>query len=243
MGFELVRALVVLFGTGAVLILLEHRRHAAGRPQVRRDWTKYGIYVLLIAFLIGVAGWWGRVGLTVVLVVLCGVGAWEIGRARSGGAVPLVLTFVLLLAALGHLLPGEADTWFPRFAFVLLVVSTMDSFSQLWGRLLGRRRLCPRLSPGKTVEGVCGGFLTAVGVSLALGFLLPHGTPGCLIVLGALTAAGAVLGDLFFSWVKRESGIKDFSSLIPGHGGVLDRFDSLVVGAPVFFWSRFVLFS
>jgi phosphatidate cytidylyltransferase len=119
----------------------------------------------------------------------------------------------------------------------------MDSFSQLWGRLLGKRPLCPRLSPGKTVEGLVGGGLTTVAVAAALGPLLLGHSPVPMAGLGALTAAGAVVGDLAFSWIKRRAGLKDFSSALPGHGGVLDRFDSLVVGAPVFFWSRLVLFG
>jgi CDP-diglyceride synthetase len=241
MVLDLIRILIVLFGAGAALIAVEHHRNAVGPARARRGWLKYATYALLIAFLLAVAGGWGREGMAVVLIVLCGVGAWEIKRARSGGALQLLFAFGVLLAAVGHLLLGEGGTWFPQFAFVLLVVGTTDCFSQLWGRLLGKRRLCPRLSPGKTVEGVLGGSLTAVVVAFVLGFLLPQGPPLRMALVGVLTVAGAILGDLLFSWIKRKSGIKDFSSAIPGHGGVLDRFDSLVVGAPVFFWSRFVL--
>jgi phosphatidate cytidylyltransferase len=101
--------------------------------------------------------------------------------------------------------------------------------------------LCPRLSPHKTVEGLIGGIVMAAAIAALLRFLLPSTTLAHVIVLGLVTAAGAVAGDLAFSALKRHAGLKDFSTALPGHGGVLDRFDSLVLAAPAFYWSAAVL--
>ncbi len=116
------------------------------------------------------------------------------------------------------------------------MVALTDSFAQLWGRLLGRRRLCPRLSPGKTWAGFLGGLISASVGALLFGFLLAESPSSLLVVAGALVALTATAGDLLFSAVKRWLRIKDFSTLLPQHGGLLDRFDSLIVTAPVFFW-------
>ena len=122
-----------------------------------------------------------------------------------------------------------------------MVTATVDGFGELTGRLVGRRRLCPRLSPGKTVEGLAGGLAMALVVALFLGFLTRWNDTGMLGLVGLSTAVGAVVGDLAFSAVRRRAGVKDFSGLLPGHGGVLDRFDSLLVATPMFVLARLVL--
>jgi len=153
------------------------------------------------------------------------------------------VVFVVLTVCLGHLLLGNAAVWFSTFAFVFLLVATTDSFSQLWGKLLGNHKLCPQLSPGKTWEGLIGGFVSTAAVSGLLKFLLPDVSLLHLFGLGLLVAASATAGDLLFSYIKRRIGIKDFSGLLPGNGGILDRFDSLIVTAPVFYWTRLLFLN
>ncbi|MBM3494326.1 MAG: hypothetical protein FJX72_08405, partial [Armatimonadetes bacterium] len=121
------------------------------------------------------------------------------------------------------------------FLVVLLVLSTVwatDSAAYFVGRAVGSVPLSPNLSPKKTVEGAIGGFVAAVIVGAVLGHtLLGRAVLGWWI--GALAGVAGQLGDLFESALKRELKIKDFGSIIPGHGGVLDRFDSLLFVAPV----------
>jgi phosphatidate cytidylyltransferase len=98
---------------------------------------------------------------------------------------------------------------------------------------MGTRKLHPQVSPGKTVEGYVGGIVVAAGVTAALGWLLVGLGPVVGLVLGAVTAAIAQRGDLAKSMLKRTAGRKDSGTIIPGHGGVLDRIDSLLFAAPV----------
>ena len=116
--------------------------------------------------------------------------------------------------------------------FVYLIVALFDGFSQVSGQWLGKRQLARRISPSKTIEGTVGGALAALGGALILRGLVHLGPGRTLSLAGAIVIA-ALAGDLSASWVKRRTGIKDFGHALPGHGGVLDRFDSLLVGAPI----------
>ena len=99
---------------------------------------------------------------------------------------------------------------------------------------MGRHALWPRISPGKTWEGAIGGFLAAVGASLALAAMLPLVAVGWQVaVLGALIGVFAQVGDLAESMLKRSAGVKDASRLMPGHGGLLDRLDSIIFSVVV----------
>ena len=119
-------------------------------------------------------------------------------------------------------------------AFLVIVVQGSDVMQYVWGKLLGRRLIAARVSPSKTVEGFVGGVLTAMVLGAALSFLTPF---------SALQAAGMALvailmgffGGLVMSAIKRDKGVKDWGHLIAGHGGFLDRLDSLIFAAPVFF--------
>ncbi len=122
-----------------------------------------------------------------------------------------------------------------RLAFLYTLLAVNDGFAELLGRLAGSTPLCAAISPNKTVGGAVGGLLSVLGASLVFSFLLP-GIPlyQCLLAGGLIGVAGQV-GDLVSSAIKRDLGLKDFSSLFPGHGGVLDRFDGLIFTAPLFY--------
>lgn len=115
-----------------------------------------------------------------------------------------------------------------------------DAGAYIFGSLLGRHKLCPNISPKKTVEGAVGGILADVGIMLLFGFIFQniywsgtvHVNFAVLIVIGFVGAILSMLGDLSFSIIKRSCHIKDFSELIPGHGGILDRFDSVIFVSP-----------
>ncbi len=122
---------------------------------------------------------------------------------------------------------------------VLLLLATMvvsDTAQYYTGRMFGRRRLSPVISPKKTVEGAIGGFIVAPAVMALLArWWLPQAAPSILLLLGLLLVGVGIAGDLFESLLKRSAGVKDSSALIPGHGGVLDRIDSLLFAAPAFY--------
>ena len=121
--------------------------------------------------------------------------------------------------------------------FLLALTSVADSGAYFVGRAIGRHKLAPGISPGKTVEGVAGG-LVAVVLVLALPVILlrqPALPVSGFLLLCVVVTLVSVTGDLFESLVKRRHGVKDSGTLLPGHGGVLDRIDSLTAAAPVFY--------
>ncbi|MCC7012072.1 MAG: phosphatidate cytidylyltransferase [Planctomycetes bacterium] len=118
--------------------------------------------------------------------------------------------------------------------YLLLVVQLSDVLQYVFGKLFGRTPLAPQVSPSKTVEGLVGGGLTAVAVGGSLWWLTPFTWPQSLALSAAIVALG-FLGGLCLSAVKRSLGAKDWGVMIEGHGGMLDRLDSLSFAAPVFF--------
>ncbi len=118
--------------------------------------------------------------------------------------------------------------------YFVLVVQASDVLQYLWGKAIGRRKIAPHISPGKTVEGLLGGIVTATALGSALHGLTPFGPAHAAAVSLAITLAGFA-GGLLFSAIKRQRGIKDWGTAIAGHGGVLDRVDSLCLSAPVFY--------
>ena len=116
---------------------------------------------------------------------------------------------------------------------LLLVIWGADVGAFFVGHLFGRTKLAPEVSPGKTWEGVVGGFALAAAVALVgAGFIGIE--RGRMVAIALLTVAVSIIGDLTESLLKRQAGVKDSGTLLPGHGGVLDRFDSLFAAAPVF---------
>ena len=124
--------------------------------------------------------------------------------------------------------------------FVVLLSQASDVFQFLWGTSMGRRLIAPRISPNKTVEGLIGGVLctAAAGAVIAPVIALPV-LPAR--ILGALIAVTGFCGGLVLSAVKRQRGLKDWGTLLPGHGGVLDRVDSLWLSAPVYVLALIVI--
>ncbi len=120
-----------------------------------------------------------------------------------------------------------------RFFVFLLVFSTWasDTFAFAVGKMMGKVKLCPTISPGKTREGAIGGFVGTLAVALIFSLIFKFAVLHALAI-GVIVGIMAPLGDLVESILKRTCGIKDSGNIIPGHGGVLDRFDSLLFAAP-----------
>jgi len=118
--------------------------------------------------------------------------------------------------------------------FLVFVVEMSDVLQYIWGKTMGRHKIIPAVSPNKTWEGFVGGIASAMLLSLAIRFLTPFSIKETLLVSFLITVAG-FCGGAVMSAVKRDFGVKDFGSVIPGHGGMLDRVDSLCYAAPIFF--------
>ena len=118
--------------------------------------------------------------------------------------------------------------------FLVCIAQLSDVLQYVWGKLCGKHPVAPKLSPNKTIEGLVGGGLSAVAVGAALWWSTPF-TPLQAAGLAAVIVVMGFFGGLVMSAIKRDRGVKDYGELIPGHGGVLDRIDSLCFAAPVFF--------
>ncbi|MBF7687165.1 phosphatidate cytidylyltransferase [Acinetobacter rathckeae] len=128
------------------------------------------------------------------------------------------------------------SAWWLMYLFLL--VWTADSGAYFVGRKLGKRPMVPHVSPKKTIEGLCGGLLTSLIIIVVVqSIYLDHlnlRQHSAFLLLSLLTVLASVLGDLIESMLKRRAGVKDSGTLLPGHGGILDRIDSLLTAAPVF---------
>ena len=153
--------------------------------------------------------------------------------ALAGGVVALGgawLALVVVKAATGS--HGDsAGAW--QIAWLLAAVALADTGAYFTGRRFGRRKLAPAVSPGKTVEGAVGGALAVLAWSAGAAVLF-DGPIARWLLLGVAIFAAAVVGDLFESAAKRTRGVKDSGGILPGHGGILDRIDSVLPAAPVF---------
>lgn len=151
-----------------------------------------------------------------------------------------VLGFSLFGAALGHLSYFANDrNYRPILLMLLVAVELNDIFAYIAGKLFGRRKLAPNTSPGKTTAGCLGALLATTILTAILAHFTFHGTrldsPLPLLMLGFMIGVVGQFGDLMLSSIKRDLGIKDMAATIPGHGGLLDRFDSLLLVAPAVF--------
>ena len=176
-----------------------------------------------------------------LLAAVIAIGAAEIGRARPEADVARrlgvsILPLLYVALPLGVIVATRGQ-WGAGPVFALLFTVMASDVAQYYGgRLLGRRPFAPVISPKKTVEGALSGFAAGILVLPVLGRLwLPAHPAWMLGALGATLAAAGIAGDLLESLLKRSAGVKDASGLIPGHGGMLDRIDSLLFAGPVFY--------
>ncbi|AQP44167.1 phosphatidate cytidylyltransferase [Tessaracoccus flavus] len=154
------------------------------------------------------------------------------GFVRDAAASAFVIAYIPLLGVFIPLLLGSSLGAL-RMLTVIGCVVAADVGAYAFGVLFGRHKMAPTISPSKTWEGLAGGVITAMAVGvLASVFLL--GAPWWVgLPLGLFVSLGAVLGDLVESLIKRDAGLKDMSNFLPGHGGVMDRLDSMLLAVPV----------
>lgn len=165
------------------------------------------------------------------------VGNYDISRNLVDVSV-LIFGALYIGLTMGHLLLIRAlpDGAFLIF-FVVLITWAGDTGAYYVGNSMGRTRLSPNISPNKTVEGLLGGCILAIVVALvARLWFMPFFSLFDAVVLGIVLTLAGLVGDLSESMFKRSAGVKDSSGLIPGHGGMLDRLDSLLLTAPTYYY-------
>jgi phosphatidate cytidylyltransferase len=232
---EFLRVTIPVFALGALAFWWAGRRVP---PAVRRArWIKFATYLVIVHAMLA-AALAGRTAIAALIAIIGVAGVLEIVRAcrRVRNIRTMALTGFVAIAA-GAVAFGVSAP--PLVvAYVYLVVAAFDGFSQAGGQLAGRRKLAPSVSPGKTIEGFLIGFAGAIVCALLLHRAASIEIARALEVALIASVAG-LAGDLAASWVKRRAGLKDYGSILLGHGGVLDRFDSfLAVAAVLFVLSR-----
>jgi len=188
----------------------------------------------------GVATWAAQSeGLIVALLVGCaGVVAWRVvdERIENTLADSLASMFTLLwipfLASFFILMEQAHDGW-QRVYIVIFAVTGNDTGALISGMLFGKHKMSPRVSPNKTWEGFAGGLVLGTVAAAVLAYFILDGAWITGALVGLAAALAAVVGDLAESAIKRDISVKDMSSFLPGHGGILDRIDSMLVAAPV----------
>jgi phosphatidate cytidylyltransferase len=184
-----------------------------------------------LALLLGGLVWW-LVALAWVVRIQQGLSV----NVLDSALVRCVAGWLILAPAWGAIvrLHTGSESGALMVLYLLLLIATADSAAYFVGRRLGRRRLASNISPGKSVEGVAGGLTAVAALAVAVGLIADLASPLGFVVLSLITAAVSILGDLTESVFKRRAGLKDSGSIVPGHGGILDRIDSVTAAAPVF---------
>lgn len=150
----------------------------------------------------------------------------------ASALLPMII-FLLSISCLLHI--RSMETGFLLIIFLYLVTETNDAFAMIAGKLIGRTRLYPRISPNKTWEGMVSGVVVSMLVGLGYSsYILDYSFSEASIIIG-LIITGAIIGDMIFSVYKRAYNTKDFMTLIKGHGGIIDIYDSLLVSSITFY--------
>ena len=216
-----------------------------GAWELRRAIATKGITIPLVPLLLGTAGMLVSAflrgpqalvvtfGLTIVGLLVWRVSDGMAGAARDLSASALVVFYPVFLAGFASMMLAAPDDGRQRIVVFVLVTVFSDIGGYAVGVRLGKHPMAPSLSPKKSWEGFAGSVVTCAVVGAVSLPLLLEGLWWAGALLGAVAAGAATLGDLIESSIKRDLGIKDMGTLLPGHGGLMDRLDSLVLVAPV----------
>ncbi|GBE08159.1 phosphatidate cytidylyltransferase [bacterium BMS3Abin11] len=148
------------------------------------------------------------------------------------------VAFLLILPASGNPVAGGAGL----VLYLVFLTQFNDVAQYLWGKMLGKHKVIPKVSPNKTWEGFIGGVSTTTGLAVLLAPILTPFSWQVAVLAGMLIGLAGFIGDVTISALKRDIGVKDSGSMLPGHGGILDRIDSLTYTAPLFFHFVFFLY-
>jgi phosphatidate cytidylyltransferase len=228
----------------ALMSLLCYQEFARATGMFRQPAISALVVFGILAITFAIADhWYGLfVAITPLMIaIIAAVGIWGdqpkgyIQRVALG-----VFAFLLFGVCFGHLGYFANDTNFrAMLLWLILCVELNDVFAYLVGKTLGRRKLAPNTSPNKTIAGALGALVLTTALTAGLGAIVFADTrvasPLKLLTLGLIVSVSGQLGDLTLSSIKRDLGIKDWAATFPGHGGLLDRFNSLLFAAPAVF--------
>ena len=199
-----------------------------------------------IQYYLAFIGWYGAFIIFIPVIMFLFLPFRFVLKGETKGIIKSMasLQWILLLTVFGisHLayllslpeLPNFSSGGRGLLLFVVFLTEINDVMQFTWGKLFGKHKIIPKISPNKTWEGFIGGILSTTVIGYFLGFLTPlKGYE--LVFVSFMVAISGFIGDVVMSSIKRDIGVKDSGNLIPGHGGILDRIDSLVYTAPVFF--------
>lgn len=203
------------------------------------------LYTMVMAFLVPLWCYFGcpypaaLIGMLLFYAALCSellLAKTKLPFAQAGLCMAAGLMIPYLFASLVRTILMTNGRYFIMLPFV--VAFSADIGAYFVGVTMGKHKLCPVISPKKTVEGFFGGIALAIIDMVAYALILQFGFGFSInyfyvVIYGILGALAGVMGDLSFSVIKRQTGIKDYGHLIPGHGGILDRFDSVILVAPL----------
>jgi phosphatidate cytidylyltransferase len=199
-----------------------------------------------VQYYLAYAGWYGAFIIFIPVVMFLLLPLRLVLKGDTSGIVKSMATlqWILMLTVFGishlaYLLSLPEQEGFNAggrglLLFVVFLTEINDVMQFIWGKLFGKHKIVPKVSPNKTWEGFLGGIISTTIIGYFLGFLTPL-TTGQLIFVCFLVANAGFFGDIVMSAIKRDIGVKDTGSVIPGHGGILDRIDSLAYTAPAFF--------
>jgi len=234
---------------GVALLAMFGFKEFARATGLYEDWWLTGLVYLAIVVL-GVAsfvsdprlnypGWFGLF-ITLPAYVAAAILLVPILRNRSKGQLQQValaivgfLYFGWMFSHLGFL--ANTNYAYGYILYLVFAVEINDIAAFTCGKLFGKHKLRENISPNKTIEGAIGAIFISLLVPWMLWFSFPHFEPWDLVLIGLIVGIGGQLGDLVISYIKRDIGIKDMGVLIQGHGGILDRVDSMIFVAPIFF--------
>ncbi len=230
---------ILYFLIGAISIFFINRK-GKNISENKERWLKYVVYLAVVNIVIEAILHDNELRLVAIAILLLGlyeiVSAWL--NVREGRVIQLISALVIYsIVAFGFwhyaILQSASNK-----LYVYLLVFVFDGFCQISGQLFGKHKLSPNVSPNKTIEGLLGGYIitivTCVALSKDFGFSLAQ-----VFILSTVLCIAALTGDLAASYYKRICKIKDYSKIIPGHGGVLDRFDSFIVAGAVFYFLNY----
>lgn len=224
-------SVIILFlCLGVGLILIINRKNS--RQKQKDLWLKLGVYIVLVLLI--TSSLLFNFGFKAIAVSILLIGLYEMFKISKKSKPLVTFLGIMIYSLLGFA--------FFRFAwhtpnnqklFVYVLVLIFDGFSQLSGQLLGKHHPFRIISPNKTSEGIFGGFLALIATAYMMKYVIEVSYPD-LFTMALIIGIAAFCGDLLASFYKRICEVKDYSQIIPGHGGVLDRFDSFIFAGGVY---------